>query len=158
MQIIRDSREKNGYSFAMLADVTVSGLKCGDYTTPLLLGKVAVERKASTGEVYLNLIKQKNKERFYRELDKLMLLDHACIVFEFPESYLYTFPVNSGIPKSKWEKMGASAKYLRRCVNDIEEYSKIEIVYTNSKEDAEMYIYNYLKNFEITYAGNLPSR
>lgn len=156
MQIIRDTREKLGHSFAMLCDVVDAGLPCGDYTTSLLQGICAVERKASTGEIYLNLVTKKNKERFYRELDKLKLLKFACIVFEFPESFLYSFPVNSGIPSHRWKYMAGSAKFLRRLVHEVEEYG-VPIVYCDNKEAAELYIYNYLKQIEDSYEGNVPT-
>jgi len=168
MQIIRDSREQKGHTFAMCeVDVIVKGLKCGDYTTTLLHNKVAVERKADTAEIYGNLCNKVSKARFYRELDKLKALDHAILVFEFPESHLHLFPEKSGLPKFKdgdylfperkpWWYIKVSAKYLRRCIHEVRDYG-INIQFCEDKQSAEDFIFNYLKNLEAEYERNVST-
>lgn len=167
MQIIRDSREQHGFDFAMTgATVKVQGLKCGDYTTSTLLNKVAVERKANTGEIYLNLCNKVGKARFFREVEKLKLLDHAIVVFEFPESHMHIFPEKSNMPKFRkedyllgntdipWGYVKATAKYLRRCVHEIEDQG-IPVKYCGSRNEAEDFVFKYLQNLEAQYAGNV---
>lgn len=164
MQIIRDTREQEGFEFSFYdVEIIELGLPCGDYTTSKLKGKVSVERKRNSGEVYGNLCNKKSKERFYRELDKLKQLDHAIIVFEFPKSYLYSFPEKSGLaPFTKARKFDSkpydyikvSAKYLRRCIYEVEEYG-IPIEYCDGKQEAEDFTYHYLKDLEEKYERDL---
>lgn len=167
MQIIRDTREQNGFEFSMKGvDVISEGLKCGDYTTSLLKDRAAVERKASTGEIYGNLCKTTNKARFFRELDNLKKLDHAIIVMEFPKSYMHSFPMFSTLPKFRQEDAGlglgewgyikASAGYLRKCLHEVEDYG-IQIKFCESKNDAEDFVFEWLKNLEEKYERNVPS-
>lgn len=166
MQIIRDTREQEGFEFPFYnIDIIELGLPCGDYTTPKLKGKVAIERKKNSGEVYGNLCNKKSKERFYRELDKLKLLDHAVIVFEFPKSDLYLFPQKSGLAQftkgrsfdsKPYDYIKVSAKYLRKCIYEVEEYG-VPIKYCSDREEAEEFTFNYLKDLEEKYERDLSS-
>jgi hypothetical protein len=101
MEILVDTREKHCWDF-FPETVTKKKLDAGDYTTSFLLGRYAVERKASSGEIYMNLGRTKNLERFHRELDKLALLESAECVMEFSEADIHSFPENSGIPRFRW--------------------------------------------------------
>lgn len=147
MQIIQDTREQNPWWF--MGDVKVQKLDCGDYTTSLLLDVLRVERKATTAEIYLNLGRKTNKERFYRELEKLKKFPHAYIVCEFPEHYLHTFPNNSGMPQSAVAQLKITAKYLRKLVHEVNEI--IPIVFAGSKPDAEKYFESLVLDLEQDY-------
>lgn len=163
MIIIQDTREQNGWGF-FGHDVIRQKLDCGDYTIPSLLGKFAIERKATLGELYLNLASLKSKARFHRELMKLKELDEALILCEFPERNIYEFPLNSGIPQwryptpaevaagkgergtkvNAWEFLKISPKYLRRLLHEVEEI--VPIVYCDSPASAEGYALNLFEN------------
>lgn len=145
--IIQDTREKNPWIF--MEDIKIQKLCCGDYTTSTLYEILRVERKATTGELYLNLGKKTNKDRFYREIEKLKKFPKAFIVCEFPESYLYEFPKNSGIPQKKLPSLRMSAAYLRKLVREINEH--IPVVFTNSKREAEDYLLRLIADVEAEY-------
>ena len=100
MKIIRDTREQQGFQFFAQAEIIEQALDAGDYTIEGLEDFIRIERKASTGELYHNLAKKTMKARFHREMQKLDTIHNAYIVCEFPESYLYTFPENSGIRRA----------------------------------------------------------
>lgn len=165
MEIYYDTREKRPWEF-FTEKTTKKKLDCGDYTTSLLLGKYAVERKASLGEVYMNLGKAKNYERFHRELDKLLLLEEAECVFEFGESDICSFPENSGIPRYRrpsvkeiasgryksnelvdaWSELRISPKRLISLIDGVA--AKIPIVYCGYKSAGENYVLNKFKELE----------
>jgi hypothetical protein len=114
-------------------------LDAGDYSAEGLEGILAIERKASTGELYGNLAKSTMKERFYRELDKLEQVEKAIILCEFPEENNYTFPANSGIPKSKQKYIRGGSGFFRKLINEITDKYDIEFVYCANKVEAEQY-------------------
>lgn len=153
--IIRDTREKQGWEFEF-EDVKVSsaGLKYGDYTSAKLCDILRIERKASTGEIYLNLSTAKHKARFHRELEQLQTYKHAYIVCEFPESDFYCFPMNSGIPAKAQKKLKIGPKYLRKLIHEIEEKYDIEIVYCNNRDEAELFTYNIITGLERNLSWN----
>jgi hypothetical protein len=98
MKIIRDTREKNGWTFPFYEDVEIESVKInsGDYTTEILKNKVVIERKATATELANNLGKKVAKARFYREFDRMEKLEKAYIVCEFSESDVYTFESSIG--------------------------------------------------------------
>lgn len=163
MKIIRDTREQTPWEF-FGHDVTDQKLPCGDYTTLSLLGKCSIERKASTSELHVNLCSEKEKTRFYKELDKLKKLDSAIILCEFPESYIYQFPQNSGIPEKLWcskrKKMvpseymiQVSGKYLRKLIADVNTH--IPVIFCNDKQSAEEYALKVFRVWETKYGQRL---
>ena len=149
MIIIRDTREKKGWDFPFKeAEIKVGGLKYGDYTVEGLEDVVRIERKASTSEIAQNLGSKKNKERFYRELEKLQLLPNAYIICEFPESNIYEYPQNSGMPKNKMAFAKIGGKFLRKLIHEIEDNFDIQVMFFNSRSEAEDFSYDLLKGFQ----------
>tara|TARA_Y100001938_G_scaffold134373_1_gene194756 strand:- start:655 stop:1110 length:456 start_codon:yes stop_codon:yes gene_type:complete len=145
MKIIRDTREQQGFQFFAQAEIIEQALDAGDYTIEGLEDFIRIERKASTGELYHNLAKKTMKARFHREMEKLDTIHNAYIVCEFPESFLYTFPENSGIPKSKRKYMKIGAKYFRKLIHEIEDKYDVEFIYCDSKDHAEEVTFKLLK-------------
>lgn len=145
MKIIRDTREQQGFEFFAQAQIIDQALDAGDYTIEGLEDVIVIERKASSGELYHNLAKKHMKERFHRELEKLDKIQNAYIICEFPESYLHTFPQNSGIPKSKQKYIKASAKYLRKLIYEITDNYNIQIIFCDDRNDAEELTFSLLK-------------
>lgn len=149
MKIVRDTREQQGWSFAFYqCDIIHKKLDYGDYSLEGLENSVGIERKASTGELYLNLGQKKNKERFYRELEVLSTFDLRQIVCEFPETYLYDFPNNSNIPKHRWKYLKMTGAYLRKLVYETSEKFGIEIVFHDSPQLAQQYVYYLLSGYK----------
>ncbi len=75
--IIIDTREQEGYSFS--APALRQKLDAGDYSIVGFESQVAVERKSLPDFIH-TIIRQ--RQRFYRELEKLMTFSSACIVVE----------------------------------------------------------------------------
>ena len=70
-KILIDTREKQGWNFEGFEKCEaqeVIGLKTGDYTLEGLETSLCIERKASTGEVALNL--GKKRKTFEAEMDR----------------------------------------------------------------------------------------
>ena len=165
MEIYYDTREKTPWTF-FTETTTKKTLKCGDYTTSLLMGKYAVERKASTGEIYMNLGRTKNMERFHREVDKLLLLEEAECVFEFSESDIHCFPENSGIPKFRrpsvkeiasgkyargervdaWSELRINGRHLKTLIDRVA--AKMPVVFCGNRRNAEDYVLGRFKELE----------
>jgi len=163
--ILQDTREKNPFDL-FPHDVKVQKLKAGDYTTELLVDNCVIERKATTNEVYINLGKKINKERFYRELAKLALLPNPRIVCEFPEADVYIFPENSTIPKFRyaspyevksgkfakgeridtWAELRINGRRLRSLLYEVEEI--IPVVFCANRQVAQAYVLNLFKELE----------
>jgi hypothetical protein len=163
--ILQDTREKNPFDL-FPHDVKIQKLHCGDYTTALLVDNCVIERKATTHEVYLNLGKKVNKERFYRELEKLAKLPNPRIVTEFPESDIYIFPENSTIPKFRyaspyevkagkfakgeridaWAELRINGKRLRSLLYEVEEI--VPVIYCVNRQVAQAYMLNLFKELE----------
>lgn len=83
LQIIRDSREQNGYSFEQFPDVVaITGtLTTGDYSLAGFTDKVAIERKELSD--LLGCLTH-DRERFTRELERLRGFASAAIIVEAP--------------------------------------------------------------------------
>jgi hypothetical protein len=147
MRIIVDTREKkNIFLFKSYADVEIiiKGIPTGDYMVEGLAQKVVIDRKASVGELYLNLGSQ--FVRFKKELDRMRDIEFAYFLCCFPYSYLDTFPENSGIPKSKWKKLVMGGSFLRKKIKDIEEeYPNIKFIFCNNHIEGESIAYQILK-------------
>lgn len=146
MIIIQDTREKPDFAwdFSFYGhDKKIKGLKTGDYSVEGFEDRLSIERKRNTGEISINLgVKWK---QFSNELLRMCLFDHKVIIFEFPESDLDIFPVNSGIPERKWSKLRMSPNFLKQRLYSIKDIYDIDIVFCRSKESAEEYAFNFLK-------------
>jgi hypothetical protein len=152
MNIIKDTREKNGFDF-ISSDHNIISLKldAGDYTVECISDKIAIERKASVAEIYGNLIKTKMRERFEREMEILQGLPEAYIVCEFPESNLYEFPHNCGFPPKVKKYIRASGSYLRKLIHNITNDYGIPFIFCNDKAEAETVTLNLLEQAHVKY-------
>lgn len=151
MEIIRDTREKNGWDFAFYDDIQLASKKldCGDYTTELLENFIVIERKATATEIANNLGKKEAKARFYREFDRMRNLRKAYIVCEFSESNVYEFPKNSGMSQAQIARVRMNGGYLRKLMGQIEQdYNNIEVVFCNDRDAAEKFTHDILKWWE----------
>lgn len=144
-KIVRDTREKHGWDFSLAGyEMVDQKLDAGDYCLDGSKSLI-IERKATTGEIYLNLSATDMKNRFYREMVKLQEYSSAFVVCEFPERFLYEFPKNSSVPESKWPSLKMSSKYLRRLIYDIQDnYPPVKFVYCENREAAQQYVLDLL--------------
>lgn len=165
MIIYQDTREQNPFDLTFQT-VQKKKLNCGDYTTSLLLDVCAIERKATTAEVYLNLGRKKNKERFFRELEKLRLLPNPIVLCCFPESFVYEFPENSSIPKHRyatsyevasgkfakgqridaWGELKISGKRLRSLLYEVNDL--VPVVFCDNKLAGEKFALQMFEELE----------
>lgn len=136
--ILKDTREKNGWSFKTFDKclaVTKWGLKTGDYTVRGLERDLVIERKASTGELAMNL--GKKRKAFEAEIERMSSFRWKYILCEFSIDDLMNFPRNSGIPKKNLQFVRMNGKFMWKKLCEYQEQSGIEIVFCDSKLDAE---------------------
>jgi hypothetical protein len=136
--IIRDTREKNGWNFDFYESceaIIDQGLKTGDYTAVGLEEDLIIERKATTAELALNL--GKKRKQFEAELERMQEFRWAYIVCEFSEDNVREFPINSTVPASKRKYLRMNGKFMLKCLYDYKEKYGVEIIFTNTKEEAE---------------------
>jgi len=136
--ILKDTREKTGWdfnSFDRCLAVRRWGLATGDYTARGLEKHLAIERKASTGELALNIGKE--LKRFEAEMERLSHFRWAYIICEFSIDDLMSFPENSGIPKKNWEFVRMNGGYMWKKISEFKEQYNVITLFCGNKEDAE---------------------
>ena len=136
--ILKDTREKNGWSFKAFDKclaVTRWGLKTGDYTARGLERDLVIERKASTGELAMNL--GKKRKAFEAEIERMSSFRWKYILCEFSIDDLMNFPKNSGIPKKNLKFVRMNGKFMWKKLCEYQEQNGVEVVFCDSKLDAE---------------------
>lgn len=136
--ILKDTREKNGWSFNAFDKclaVARWGLKTGDYTARGLERDLVIERKASTGELAMNL--GKKRKAFEAEIERMSDFRWKYILCEFSIDDLMNFPQNSGIPKKQLQYVRMNGKFMWKKLCEYQEQSGVEVVFCDSKLDAE---------------------
>lgn len=143
MIILCDKREKRPFQFNFYnCETEFTTLKTGDYSVKGCAESICLERKASTGEIAINLgFKWK---QFSNELLRMCLFNHKIIIMEFDEYDLDVFPKKSGIPENKWSQIRMSAGFLKKRLYSIKDTYDIDIIFCPSKEQAEQQAYNFL--------------
>lgn len=129
--VIRDTREQTGWHFpqaGLCAGTLVKGLKTGDYSLVGLENKFAIERKRNTGEIAMNI----TQSRFERELERLREFEWPFLIFEFSYDDIVRFPLNSGIPRSKWKTLRISAKFLEKRITEIQVKHHLPIIFAGN--------------------------
>lgn len=128
-EVIRDKQEKANYwSFEendYCSGTVDESLKTGDYTIRGMEEIFTIERKWSTGEFSGNV----SESRFERELDRMDLLPHSFLVFEFTLDDILAFPSGSGIPSKKWSRLRASPGYIMKRLIEIESNHKCKVIF-----------------------------
>ena len=155
--IVEDTREQTPWAFSMIEECIGSvkiKLDEGDYTTKEILdlesatGRkiLRIERKASTGEISLNL--GKLYKRFLKEMERLQNYEHKYMIMEFSISDVLNFPEGSGIPEEYWYKkskktgkkisnLRMNGKMMYARLKDIESKYDVKLVFASNKADAE---------------------
>ncbi len=133
MNIIKDTREQRGWGFDMydsVESVTIKTVWPGDYTLKGYEDIFVIERKATTGELSMNL--GKKKTQFEKELKAMKELKYKYIVCEFALSDFDIFPKNSGIPKYLWRRLRVTGRYLQSSLFSMATKYDIELHFCDS--------------------------
>ena len=136
--ILKDTREKNGWNFESsdrCLAVANWGLKTGDYTAKGLEKELVIERKASTGELAMNL--GKKRKAFEAEIVRMSKFRWKYVIMEFSIDDLMNFPENSGIPKKQRQYVRMNGKFMWKKLREYEEQYGVELVFALNKENAE---------------------
>ena len=136
--IIQDSREKNGWTFASYEkckELKTRTLCTGDYTARGLEKYLAIERKASTGELNLNL--GKKRKAFEAEMKRLSKFRFKYIICEFSIEDLMKFPENSGIPKKQWQFTRMNGKFMLKKLYEYQDRYDIPTIFCGDRLAAE---------------------
>lgn len=139
MRIIIDSREQTPYTFKDYpVEVLTSKLATGDYSLygfDRPQGGIAVERKELSD---LMGALTHDRERFFRELDRLCAFQSVALVIEAPLLFIRTHRYRSQITPEAAEQSLVSimAKY------------RIPVYYARDRKDAEKFVYNFLRHFQ----------
>jgi hypothetical protein len=150
MIIIRDTREKYGWSFEAYPDIDIidKKLQAGDYTIQGCESSIIIERKSSVTEIANNL--GKDYARFCREFDKLSTRCKKYIVCEFEYSELANFPKGANIPDALKAKIRVSGNFLKYRVLELEQKYYIKFVFAGSRDNAENETFKILSEYNET--------
>lgn len=149
-EVIRDTREQDGWSFSRSKAVTNiidDKLDTGDYSIVGLSDKLCIERKATTSEVSNNI----SEKRFFAELERMMAYPHRFLICEFSFKDILDFPKNSGIPFHKQKFLRITAPYLLKNMTEIQTKYNVHIIYAGNKAYAETAADNVMRRIYELY-------
>lgn len=135
--IIQDTREKIPLDFSFYSDcqkVEIKKLDTGDYSLVGYEDKVYIERKRSTSELAINF--GIDKDRWYRELERMSKVRFKYIVCEFSVEDLLNFPKNSTVPKDKWSILKFNGRYLYRVMKESEKKYNVKFLFCENPQRA----------------------
>ena len=145
--ILIDTREQHPLNFSFYGVETCRAtLKYGDYSLKGYESLCLIERKASTGELYGNLVK--NFDRFCRELEKAKDCVYKYIICEFHESDMYTFPKGSGIPFYLHRGLNSRGSFFRKRACQIQEDYGVVFVFCGDAQGASEKVIEIFKEIE----------
>lgn len=135
LQIIRDTREQDGFSFVGFpCTVTPGTLATADYSLVGFTDRIGIERKSMQDLIHCL---GPDRERFTRELSRLRGFDAACIIVDQPQSVLRLGHYRSAMPaESAWQSVIAFSMRFR-----------VPFWFCDSRADAERVAYDFLRHF-----------
>lgn len=136
LQIIRDTREQNGFEFAGFPCTVKAGtLATGDISIAGFENRIAIERK--TLDDLLHSISTE-RERFSRELQRLKAFDTAAVIVESPAAALRSGRYRSRMdPASAWQSILALQMRYR-----------IPFIFCDDRSDAERTAFDILRHYQ----------
>jgi len=140
---IRDTREKDGWDWGednFCRGTKLEKVEYGDYSIDGLQHLIFIERKATSSEVANNIC----EERFKKLIDRARNFRYKYIICEFPYSDILSFPVNSGIPHSKFKYLKVNSKFLNLFLTNLT-MDGFNVIFADTPENAEHFCYNLLK-------------
>ena len=155
--IIRDTREKEGYTFEPVETryhtckgMVMQKLDTGDYTLEGLEDKLCIERKSSVAELAGNV--GQDRHRFMREIERMKEFPHRYIVLEFSLSDLMLFPEGSNISESDWGKVKVTNTFMLRTLMEFQIFDNIHVLFCDSKKHAKWAVLSILKRVNDIYS------
>ena len=155
--IIKDTREKQGYTFAasrtkyhVCKGMVNRKLDTGDYSIEGLEDKVCIERKASVVELANNV--GISRKRFEAEIERMKEFPHKFLVLEFSLTDLMDFPEGSDVPNSEIKKLRVTNKYMLRFLMEMQINHNVNVIFCGSKKNAKWTVLSILKRINEKYA------
>lgn len=133
-RVIRDTREKKdkGWMFEQQGEClgTIIGkLDTADYSIEGFTDTFCIERKANTAELGMNIF----EKRFEAELKRLELFTYPYMIFEFEYQDVFLYPINSGLPKNIWHKVGMTSEFMSKTISRYMVQYKTQIIFAGSR-------------------------
>lgn len=144
MKIYIDDREKTPWDFSIYNfEQERIRLDVGDYYIEELPDLI-IERKASTGEIAINLGSKWSS--FEKELKKMKDYKYSYIICEFPFAYFDCFPEKSGIPDNKFNKIRMNGSFMKsRLFNEAKKYN-INVLFFENAQMAQSAVIDIINN------------
>lgn len=151
MLIIKDTREKVGaweFGEEICHGTVTKKLDTGDYSVEGLEDILCIERKKSVSELCINI----GEERFKRELERMEKYQYRFIILEFTIDDIRKYPIGSNIPKSKWDSLRITSKYIMRYIADMEINHGVHVVFAGCRDNAIYIASNIMKRVNAKHA------
>ena len=155
--IIRDTREKEGYTFepSNTRYHTCKGLidrklDTGDYSIEGLEDRLCIERKASVVELAGNV--GHDRQRFLNEIERMKEFPHKYIILEFSLSDLMMFPEGSSILEKDWGKVKVTNTFMLKTLMEFQIFDDIHVIFCDSKKNAKWAVLSILKRVNEIYS------
>jgi len=129
--IIIDTREQKPWEFPEHTTIA-SKLDAGDYSVEGLEDMLCIERKRNVAEFANNIV----EKRYDDWTQRMSQYKYKFLILEFPLSYVYSFPRNSGMPKYLWNKSRISSKFIIKKLTELQIYKDIHVLFCDSAESA----------------------
>ena len=130
--IIIDTREQLPWEFGNNV-TSKQKLDTGDYSIEGMEHLLTIERKQSVSEIANNI----TETRFPAFLERMSIIPHKFMLFEFDLDDVYQFPVGSDIPKSKWDKLRISNNYIMKNISLFHIKYGIHTIFCGDSDNAE---------------------
>lgn len=144
--VIIDTREQTPWEFGF-HNTSNRKLDTGDYSMEGFESIVTIERKRSVSEIATNI----TESRFKDVLERMGQIPHSFMLMEFDLEEVYSFPVGSDIPKSKWDKLRVSGNYIMKYLIEAQLNYNIHVLFCGCSEDAEKTAVKIMKRIYEKY-------
>jgi ERCC4-type nuclease len=155
--IIKDTREKQGYTFAasrtkyhFCKGMVNRKLDTGDYSIEGLEDKICIERKASVVELANNV--GVSRKRFEAEIERMKAFPHKFLVLEFSLTDLMDFPEGSDVPDREIKNLRITNKYMLRFLMELQINHNVNVIFCDSKKNAKWTVLSILKRINEKYS------
>lgn len=143
-RVIIDTREKIYYQFSESDSCKgwIRGkLDTGDYSLEGYEDKLCIERKRNTGEFCTNCL----EKRFENELERMKKYKYSFVLCEFSLTDIIEFPINSGIPSSKWNSLKITGNFLLKKLNEFQVKYHSNFVFCDNALNAQKMLNSIFK-------------
>lgn len=132
--IIIDTREQQPWTFAEHT-VSVCKLDTGDYSLEGFEHLLCIERKKTVSEFANNIV----EKRYDDWTRRMAQFKYKFLLLEFTLDDVYSFPINSGMPKYLWSQTRISPKFIIKKLTELLIYHDIHIIFCGSIKSAQKY-------------------